>query len=57
MLVQCLTAAVMFGAGDVIAQQAVEGKGKDHDVSVYLAVLADILVLFSIRGTGWTRTR
>ncbi|KAJ2922005.1 hypothetical protein H1R20_g15089, partial [Candolleomyces eurysporus] len=31
MLVQCLTAAVMFGAGDVIAQQAVEGKGKKHD--------------------------
>ncbi|RXW15711.1 hypothetical protein EST38_g10143 [Candolleomyces aberdarensis] len=32
MLVQCVTAAVMFGAGDVIAQQAVEGKGKKHDV-------------------------
>jgi hypothetical protein len=33
MLVQCLTAGVMFGAGDVIAQQAVEKKGwKQHDV-------------------------
>ncbi|TEB31745.1 hypothetical protein FA13DRAFT_341993 [Coprinellus micaceus] len=32
MLVQCITAGVMFGAGDVIAQQAVEKKGwKQHD--------------------------
>lgn len=33
MLAQCGTAAVLFGAGDIIAQQAVEGKGKEHDVS------------------------
>jgi len=32
MAVQCATAAVLFGAGDVVAQQAVEGKGKQHDV-------------------------
>jgi protein Mpv17 len=38
MLVQCITAAVMFGAGDVIAQQAVEGKGKKHDVSIIIHV-------------------
>ncbi|KAF7351453.1 hypothetical protein MSAN_01577400 [Mycena sanguinolenta] len=31
MLAQCGTAAVLFGAGDVIAQQAVERKGKEHD--------------------------
>ncbi|GLB38070.1 putative peroxisomal membrane protein PXMP2 4 family protein [Lyophyllum shimeji] len=27
----CSTAAVLFGAGDIIAQQAIEGKGKEHD--------------------------
>ncbi|KZV75264.1 hypothetical protein PENSPDRAFT_673903 [Peniophora sp. CONT] len=26
-----LSSAVLFGAGDVLAQQAVEGKGKNHD--------------------------
>ncbi|KAF5335476.1 hypothetical protein D9611_012197 [Ephemerocybe angulata] len=31
MMVQCLTAAAMFGVGDVIAQQAIEGRGKKHD--------------------------
>ncbi|KDR73317.1 hypothetical protein GALMADRAFT_251935 [Galerina marginata CBS 339.88] len=31
MFTQCITAAVLFGAGDVVAQQGVEGKGKDHD--------------------------
>ncbi|KAF7353645.1 hypothetical protein MVEN_01049200 [Mycena venus] len=31
MLTQCGTAAVLFGAGDIIAQQAVERKGKGHD--------------------------
>ena len=33
MMTQCITAAVLFGAGDILAQQAVEGKGKKHDVS------------------------
>jgi hypothetical protein len=33
-MVQCVTAAGLFGAGDVIAQQLVERKGlKGHDVS------------------------
>jgi hypothetical protein len=32
MITQCITAAVLFGAGDIVAQQAVEGKGKNHDV-------------------------
>ena len=33
MMTQCITAAVLFGTGDVIAQQGVEGKGRDHDAS------------------------
>jgi hypothetical protein len=33
MMTQCITAAVLFGAGDILAQQAVEGKGRKHDVS------------------------
>ncbi|KAF8892308.1 hypothetical protein CPB84DRAFT_1826122 [Gymnopilus junonius] len=31
MITQCITATVLFGAGDVVAQQGVEGKGKEHD--------------------------
>lgn len=31
MLAQCATGGVLFGFGDVIAQQLVEGRGKDHD--------------------------
>lgn len=31
MLTQCITAAFLFGSGDILAQQAVEGKGKNHD--------------------------
>ncbi|KAF9261715.1 hypothetical protein L218DRAFT_961199 [Marasmius fiardii PR-910] len=31
MMTQCATAGFLFGAGDIVAQQAVEGKGKDHD--------------------------
>ncbi|KAF9473053.1 hypothetical protein BDN70DRAFT_843888 [Pholiota conissans] len=31
MATQCITAAVLFGAGDIVAQQAVEGKGRNHD--------------------------
>jgi hypothetical protein len=38
MMTQCITAAVLFGAGDVIAQQAVEGKGRKHDVSGVFSV-------------------
>lgn len=32
MATQSVTAAVLFGAGDIVAQQAIEGKGKNHDV-------------------------
>ncbi|KAJ7634461.1 hypothetical protein FB45DRAFT_468078 [Roridomyces roridus] len=31
MAAQCGTAALLFGAGDVIAQQAVERRGREHD--------------------------
>ncbi|KAG6333979.1 hypothetical protein ID866_5115, partial [Astraeus odoratus] len=31
-LAQSLTAAVLFGVGDIIAQQAIEQQGKNHDV-------------------------
>lgn len=31
-LAQSATAAFLFGAGDVIAQQAIERQGKNHDV-------------------------
>jgi hypothetical protein len=34
MIAQCGTSAVLFGTGDMIAQQAIEKKGlKNHDVS------------------------
>jgi hypothetical protein len=33
MLAQCVTAVALFGAGDIIAQQVVEKKGRNHDVS------------------------
>jgi hypothetical protein len=32
MIAQCATSAVLFGAGDIIAQQAVERKQAQHDV-------------------------
>lgn len=33
MLTQCASSAVMFGVGDILAQQAFEKKGTKHDVS------------------------
>lgn len=32
--------AVLFGAGDVLAQQAIDKKGRDHDVGRYLKLPA-----------------
>ncbi|KAL1721323.1 hypothetical protein EV715DRAFT_249176 [Schizophyllum commune] len=32
LLTQCVSAATLFAAGDVVAQQWIEGKGKDHDL-------------------------
>jgi hypothetical protein len=40
MVAQCGTAAVLFGTGDLIAQQAIEKKGlKGHDVRSFSSVL------------------
>lgn len=40
MLAQCLTAGVLFGAGDVIAQQAIEKRGwTKHDVRLILVLI------------------
>ncbi|KAF8968785.1 hypothetical protein BDZ97DRAFT_1696290 [Flammula alnicola] len=33
MLTQCITGAFLFGVGDVVAQQGIEGKGREHDFS------------------------
>ena len=35
MIAQSATAAFLFGAGDIIAQQAIERQGKNHDVRCY----------------------
>lgn len=35
MIAQSATAAFLFGAGDIIAQQAIEHQGKNHDVRRY----------------------
>ncbi|CCM03487.1 uncharacterized protein FIBRA_05621 [Fibroporia radiculosa] len=32
MLTQCVSSGVMFGVGDILAQQAFEKKGKNHDL-------------------------
>lgn len=36
MLSSCVTATTLFCCGDLIAQQAVEKKGKNHDVRLLL---------------------
>lgn len=33
LFIQCVTAAVLFGTGDVIAQQLIEGRGSQHDLT------------------------
>ena len=40
MLTQCITAGVLFGTGDIVAQQLVEErkKGVGHDVGGYSLV-------------------
>jgi hypothetical protein len=54
MLAQCGTAGFLFGAGDIIAQQTFEKKGKDHDVSiaceVYNLLLVDLILIVLFRG-------
>jgi hypothetical protein len=43
MLTQCATAAVLFGTGDVVAQQIVEKKGKEHDVRKYIPYSSEVI--------------
>ena len=38
MVTQCATSFVLFGTGDILAQQAFEKKGSNHDVRVPLPV-------------------
>lgn len=45
MVTQCVTAAVLFGVGDIVAQQAVERKGKRHDVSGHQPFMYYALIL------------
>jgi hypothetical protein len=50
-LASCTTAAVLFGAGDVIAQQAIEKRGKQHDVRHLFRLshlIWSIRILFSL---------
>ena len=64
MIAQCGTAAVLFGSGDLIAQQAIEKKGlKGHDVRALLSPFLAILWRSSMEGmlimtleSKWTRT-
>jgi len=53
MMTQCITAAVLFGAGDVIAQQAFEGKGKKHDFTRTMRLVFYGGVLFAPPMTKW----
>lgn len=56
MLAQCVTAGVLFGAGDVIAQQAIEKRGwAKHDVRSHCISLDDILRLLSLDGLYFYR--
>ena len=46
MVAQCGTAAVLFGTGDLIAQQAIEKKGlKGHDVRSFSPILFHLIPL------------
>lgn len=42
MLTQSATAALLFGAGDIIAQQAIEHQGKNHDVRHFRPDLGEL---------------
>lgn len=50
MVASCGTAVVLFGLGDVIAQQVIEKKGKKHDVSGMMGVAVGIHRLVTYGG-------
>ncbi|KAF8529852.1 hypothetical protein JB92DRAFT_2782666 [Gautieria morchelliformis] len=53
MLTQCTTAAVLFGAGDVIAQQAIEMKGASHEYARTARLTFYGAVIFGPIMTKW----
>ena len=57
MMTQCITALVLFGAGDVIAQQAVEGKGRNHDVSCLILFFLFSFFLQKLLLFHWSHCR
>ncbi|KAG5719401.1 Protein SYM1 [Termitomyces sp. T112] len=53
LLASCGTAAILFGGGDVIAQQAIERKGKNHDFARTARLTFYGGVIFSLCMTKW----
>ncbi|KAF8809230.1 hypothetical protein BYT27DRAFT_7187927 [Phlegmacium glaucopus] len=53
MITQCITAAVLFSAADVIAQQAIEGKGRKHDFARTMRLTFYGGALFGPAMTTW----
>lgn len=53
LLTQCLTAGFLFGAGDLIAQQAIEKKGDKHDFARTLRLTFYGGCLFGPAMTKW----
>lgn len=45
MATQCIASAALFGAGDVIAQQAIDRKGFNHDVSIIIILWQRIILM------------
>lgn len=40
----CATGGLLFGTGDIIAQQIIEKKGKDHDVSFMMRFIRSVIL-------------
>ena len=55
MLTQCLTAAVLFSGGDVLAQQFVEKRGSLHDVRACLPIFPLKLTVYILQYTRTAR--
>ncbi|KAI0039681.1 hypothetical protein FA95DRAFT_993047 [Auriscalpium vulgare] len=53
MAAQCATSVVLFGTGDAIAQQMIEGKGKGHDMTRTARLAFYGGVLFAPPVTKW----
>ncbi|KAH8827973.1 hypothetical protein DL96DRAFT_1130006 [Flagelloscypha sp. PMI_526] len=53
MATQCLTAAALFGTGDLIAQQVIEKRGKEHDFFRTLRLATYGGIFFAPAMTKW----